>query len=206
VRIGSTFFQSVALSVVILSSLTIAVASPQPARMGVFTMPDAVIDMDLHFVDEEGRTVTLRDRVPRDKPFILVPIFYECPRLCGLTLSGVANLVNDLPLTLGKDYSVVSYSFNPVEGPKEAAAKRTSVLTRLKKPLRERRGWQFLSSSAEVINTLNGQLDFRVRMADKEFEHSSAIFIVEPEGHVRKYFAGVEFDPGKVRSALTGQK
>lgn len=171
--------------------------------MGVFTKPNATIEMDLKFVNEQGREVKLRERAAADKPFILVPTFYQCPRLCGLTFSGVVDLINKLPLALGKDYSVVSYSFNPAEGPKEAATKKDSVLKRLKIPEADRQGWYFLTGSADSIQKLNDQLDFRVRMADKEFEHSSAIFIVGPDGRVRKYFAGVEFDPARVREPLS---
>ncbi len=173
--------------------------------MGVFTKPDAVIDLNLPFLDEAGEKVTLRDRVPSDKPFILVPIFFECPRLCSLTLSGVVQLVNQLSLTLGEDYSVLAYTFNPAEGPREAAEKRAATLKRLKSSPRDPRAWRFLSGNADSIATLNGQLDFRVRMADKEFEHSSAIFIVDPSGLVRRYFAGIEFEPKKVQVALVNE-
>ena len=187
-------------------SLVSADASPRPPRMGVFTKPDATIDMDLTFVNEEGREVTLRDHSAADKPFILIPTFYQCPRLCGLTFSGVIALINELPLSLGKDYSVVSYSFNPGEGAKEATTKRDSVFKRLKIPEVDRDGWQFLTGGADAIEKLNAQLDFRVRMADKEFEHSSAIFVVGPDGDVRKYFTGVEFDPKKVSDVLRDER
>ena len=178
-------------------------ADTQQPRMGIFTKPGATVDLTLPLVDEEGRTMSLGDFIPSGKPFILVPIFYKCPRLCGLTFGGVVELVNNLPEKLGDDYVVVSYSFNPKEGPKDAQEKRGEVFQRLKVKPVPMTGWRFLTASSESINALNETIGFRVRMADTQFEHSSAIFIVSPSGVVQKYFAGVEFNPKLVSAAFS---
>ena len=60
----------------------------------------------------------------------------------------------------------------------------------------------FLIADADTIKRVNDQLGFRVRFAEKELEHSSAIFVVTPGGEVRRYFAGVEFNPELVAKAL----
>lgn len=171
-------------------------------RMGVFTKPNAQLDLGLEFVDADGVGGTLQDFAPKGRPFILVPIFYKCPRLCGLTFGGVVSLANALPLTLGSDYGIIAFSFNPAEGPREAAEKRESVLKQLKTKPSPENSWRFLTGSSEAIAALNSQLGFRVRMADKEFEHSSAIFVVRPDGRVARHFTGVEFDAPKVTAAL----
>jgi len=171
-------------------------------RMGIFTSKDARIDMTLPFTDADGVQLPLSRLVIPDKPFILVPIFYKCPRLCSLTFGGVIELINALPLTLGIDYSVVSYSFNPQEGPNDAREKRTEVVRRLKKQPAPPSGWAFVTGSPGSISALNDQLGFRIRLADKEIEHSSAIFVVSPDGTVRRYFAGIEFNVEKVQRTL----
>ncbi len=174
----------------------------QQPRMGIFTRPGARIDMTRALVDSAGVTKPLRDFVEPGLPFILVPIFYRCPRLCGLTVSGVIDLVNHLPMTLGDDYSVVMYSFNPDDTTHDAAEKRAQTVARLnKKPVRQG-ALRFLTASSDAIEALNDALGFRVRFADKEIEHSSAIFVVTPDGAVTRYFAGIEFEPNKVAAAL----
>lgn len=177
-------------------------ATPRQPRMGIFTKPDARIDMALSFVDTSGAGVTLAEAVPDSKPFILVPIFYQCPRLCGLTMSGVVDLVNALPLKLGSDYRVIAYSFNPADTPAQAQEKRAKAVQRLTSQPVEPASFLFLTATAETITAINRQLDFRVRYADKELEHSSAIFIVRPDGTIVRYFAGVEFNPDRVAMAL----
>jgi protein SCO1/2 len=170
--------------------------------MGIFTKPEARVDLGLEFVDSSGRRGALRSLVVPHKPFLLVPIFYRCPRLCGLTISGVVELVNGLSLKLGQDYSVVAYSFNPEDTMGDAAEKRTKMLNRISsKPLPDD-AVKFLIADADTITRINEQLGFRVRYADKELEHSSAIFVVSSHGDVKRYFAGVEFNPELVKKAL----
>jgi len=185
-----------------LVSCPCAHAAPQQPRMGIFTKKGAMVGMQLPFVDEQGAPTTLGAAALAGKPFILAPIFYRCPRLCGLTFGGIIELVRSMKLRLGEDYSVVSYSFNPSEGPAEAREKRAEILEQLRKKGGSAAGWSFLTASAATIEAINRELDFRVRYADRELEHSSAIFIVSPSGEVRRYFAGVEFSPEKVSAAL----
>lgn len=199
-RLGHVCYVALAAVWGVLASPLLA-DTRQP-RMGIFTKPGATVDLTLPLVDEEGRTMPLRDFIPSGKPFILVPIFYKCPRLCGLTFGGVIELVKSLPEKLGDDYVVVTYSFNPEEGPQEAQEKRKEVFKRIEREPTPSAGWRFLTGSPQSIDALNDSIGFRVRMADTQFEHSSAIFIVSPRGVVRKYFAGVEFDPKRVSASL----
>jgi len=173
-------------------------------RMGIFTKEGARIDLSLQFIDAGGRQASLGSRVISDRPFILVPIFYRCPRLCGLTLSGVRDLINRLSLTLGTEYSVIAYSFNADDTVADASKKRLDLMGGLSHAPTHENALQFLISDRETIATINEQLGFRVRYADKELEHSSAIFIVSPNGDIRRYFAGVDFDPQKVGASLRG--
>lgn len=195
----------------ILSSLVSAVllcvavhGEGRQPRMGIFTKEGAHVDLSLQFVDSEGTRGSLRSMVSPSRPFILVPIFYRCPRLCGLTLSGVSALVDQLSLTLGEDYSVIAYSFNPDDTVADASDKRRMMLESLSRKPIQSGAVRFLLGDRETITAINDQLGFRVRYADKELEHSSAIFIVSSQGEVRRYFAGVEFDPTNVGASLEG--
>jgi protein SCO1/2 len=170
--------------------------------MGIFTKPDAGIDLTRSFVDSSGANGPLQGFLLGDRPFILVPIFYRCPRLCGLTVSGVVELVNHLTLELGRDYSVVMYSFNPDDTRRDAEEKRAKMVARINKKPLSSASVRFLTAKPEVISSTNDELGFRVRYADKELEHSSAIFVVTPDGGVVRHFAGVEFNPSKVAQAL----
>lgn len=173
-------------------------------KMGIFTKKDAAIDLGLQFQDAQGRQVTLAQLVKKDTPVILVPIFYDCPRLCGLTTAGVVKLVNSLPERLGADYTIIAYSFNSQETAAAALKKKQAVFAQLKSPPHDA-DWEFLVGSESSVLRLSEQIGFRFRRADQELEHSSAIFVLSPQGRVRGYVAGVEF-PVKKIEALLGAK
>lgn len=188
--------------VVLCLSAGLATADAREPRMGIFTKPGARINLSLEFTDSDGDRGPLSSMVVEGKPFIVVPIFYRCPRLCGLTVSGVVDLLNALPLELGRDYSVVAYSFNPADTVRDAADKRAKMIARVNRGSTTDEGIHFLTADAASIALINEQLGFRIRYADKEIEHSSAIFVASPDGSVRRYFAGVEFSPFAVEKAL----
>jgi protein SCO1 len=190
-----------ALCISILFVVSAQAQARQP-RMGIFTKVGARLDLSLPFVDSRGQHGSLQSMVISGRPFILVPVFYRCPRLCGLTISGVVDLVNRLPLVLGKDYSVIAYSFNPDDSVADASEKRERMMERLSPMPTRDDAVRFLVATPETVAAINEQIGFRVRYADKELEHSSAIFIVSPDGEVRRYYAGIEFDPAKVGATL----
>ncbi len=51
---------------------------------------------------------------------ILNLVYYTCPMLCGEELTGEASALSVLKFTPGKEYEVVSVSFNPDETPHDA--------------------------------------------------------------------------------------
>lgn len=177
-------------------------ADERQPRMGIFTKPGTRVDLARQFTDSDGTGASLQEFLIKGRPFILVPIFYRCPRLCGLTVSGVVDLVNRLELRLGSDYSVVMYSFNPDDTTKDAAEKLAKMVARIGGQPVSPQAVRFLTATPEVISATNEALGFRVRYADAELEHSSAIFVVSPDGAVVRYFAGVEFNPTRVSTAL----
>lgn len=189
------------LCLIALSGASVAIAESRAPKMGVFTRPGVTIDLSVPFVGADGAAKPLRSFLTPGTPFILIPTFYHCPRLCGLTFAGLEEFVNGSALRLGSEYQIIAYSFNPEEQHGDSEERRAQFESRLKVPYAAA-GTVFLTGSKESIEALNSQLDFRVRMADKEFEHSSALFIFGPSGKLVRYFAGVEFPPERVDAAL----
>ena len=85
------------------------------------------VPLDLPFRDDAGRTVTLRQYLG-DKPVLLVPAYYECPMLCTLVLNGVVSALRALPFDIGREFRVVTVSFNPKETSERAAANKAKYL------------------------------------------------------------------------------
>ena len=85
--------------------------------------------IDLMFKDEAGQSVQLGNYFG-SKPVILVLAYFRCPMLCTQVLNGLVQALLDIPFDIGKEFNVVTVSFDPREGPELAAAKKQSYLDR----------------------------------------------------------------------------
>jgi protein SCO1/2 len=160
------------------------------------------VPLDAPFRDETGRTVTLRDYLG-DKPVLLVPAYYECPMLCTLVLNGVVSALRALPFDIGREFRVVTVSFNPNETSELAAAKKANYLTQYRRPGADA-GWHFLVGDDSSIRPLLASIGFRYAWdeAAKQYAHASGIVVLTPAGRVSHYFYGVEFPPRDLRLAF----
>jgi protein SCO1/2 len=158
--------------------------------------------LDLPFRDEAGRTVTLREYLG-DKPVLLVPAYYECPMLCTLVLNGVVSALRALPFDIGREFRVVTVSFNPTETSELAAAKKENYLTQYRRPGADA-GWHFLVGDETSIRPLLASIGFRYAWdeAAKQYAHASGVVVLTPAGRVSHYFYGVEFPPRDLRLAF----
>ncbi len=160
------------------------------------------VPLDLAFRDETGRDVRLRDYFGT-KPVVLSLVYYKCPMLCTLSLNGLAEALEVLSFVPGKEFNVLTVSFDPAEGPVLAAAKKKAYLTRYKRSEAER-GWHFLTGGREATQALTKAVGFRYVWdeATKQWAHPAGMLVLTPDGHISKYLYGVEYSPQDLRFAL----
>lgn len=191
----------------LVSGATGAAALEEPKTeldgVGIYTELGSTVDFTLPFVDSDGNTTTL-GQISEGKPLILVPAYYDCPRLCGLVLKGTLKLINSLTLQLGSDYKVVVVSFDPLEGPELAAKTASQYYSELIKQPKQGAGavFKFLTGSKASIDALLGQLKFKMVKDRDEYAHTSAIMILTPQGKISQYLSGIEFSSFDTRLAL----
>ncbi len=198
-------------AVALLFLLAAEVAGAQLATPAVGPVPNVGIDqklgaqipLDLPFVDQDGRQVTLRDYMTGTRPVIITPVYYGCPMLCTEILNGVAETLKQLRLTPGKDYEVLTFSFDPEDTSELAATKRANYLKELGRPEMEQ-GWHFLVGPESSSAALTQALGFRYQYDEKtgEYAHASGIMILTPSGVVSRYFFGIEYPEKDVRLSL----
>lgn len=212
-----------AVARILLAGLGIVLASipawPQAMTQGVLSPPanvrppylknvgieqhlNAQVPPDLTFVDDSGRTVKLGDYFGT-KPAILNLVYYNCPMLCGEELAGLAGAMKMIKFDVGKEFDVITVSFNPQETPAIAAAKKQDYLKRYGRP-GAAGGWHFLTGSAESINALTKAVGFQYQYDPKinQYAHATAIMVLTPQGRISRYFYGVDFPPKDLRLGL----
>jgi protein SCO1/2 len=209
-RILATGFVLVVMTLPALGqSMTQGIMSP-PANVrppglknvGIEQHLDEQIPPELTFRDETGRSVRLGDYFGK-KPIILNLVYYHCPMLCGEVLSGLESALRVLKFDVGKEFDVLTVSFDPRETPAMATKKKAEFLKRYGRPIAAD-GWHFLTGPQISIDALTKAAGFQYQYDTKtgQFAHSTAIMVLTPEGKIAQYYYGVEYAPKDLRLGL----
>ena len=179
------------------------VAAKKIEQAGFDQKLNAQIPTDLLFADESGRPVKLSQFFGGGKPVILTLNYYGCPMLCTYILNGVVESLKELPFKVGKEFEIVTVSFDPRDTPQLAAKKKETYLKSLGQPGAET-GWHFLTGKKEQIDALCKAVGFSYIFDEKtgEFGHASGIMVATPAGRLSHYFYGVQFENKDLRLAL----
>ncbi len=160
------------------------------------------LPLALPFTDETGKTVKLGDYFGR-KPVVLAFVYYECPMLCTQVLNGLESALRVIDESIGKEFDVVTVSFDPRETAVLAAGKKQAYLDRYQRP-EAAQGWHFLTGSQASIDALTRSAGFSYAWdeASQQFAHASGIIVATPEGKLSRYFLGIDYSPRDVKFAL----
>jgi protein SCO1/2 len=177
------------------------------SNVGIDQRLNQQVPLDLQFQDETGKTVKLGDYFQSGRPVILNLVYYTCPMLCSEELAGEASALSMLKFTPGREYEVVSVSFNPDETPKDAAEKKQIYIARMNEHLEHKTngdGWHFLTGQQPQIKQLADAVGFRYHRDPRtgQFIHAAGIMLVTPTGKLAQYYYGVEFSPKDIRLGL----
>jgi protein SCO1 len=162
----------------------------------------AQVPPELVFHDEQGNAVKLGQYFGK-RPIILNLVYYTCPMLCGEVLNGLTSALTVMTFNVGKDFDVLTVSFNPRETPALAAAKKQIYVKRYGRP-GAGEGWHFLSGSDQSITALARAAGFEYHYDPKtgQYAHGTAIMVLTPTGIISQYYYGVEYAPRDLRLGL----
>ncbi|HEV8202627.1 MAG TPA: SCO family protein [Pyrinomonadaceae bacterium] len=166
---------------------------------------DQQLPLDLVFRDESGQQVKLGQYFGK-KPVVLAFVYYDCPMLCTQVLNAMVTSFRVLPFQIGKDYDVVTVSFDPRETSLLATAKKQVYMKYLPERMRAdaNSGWHFLTGDQASITQLTDAVGFHYRYdeATKQFAHASGIMMTTPQGKLARYFYGVDYPARDLRLGL----
>jgi len=170
--------------------------------VGVDEKLGTVIDPSLEFVGESGRPVAIGKYLNQGRPVILNFVYYSCPMLCSMVLNGVTSSIRDLDWTPGKEYEIVTISFDPRETHELAVAKKQAYLASFDRPAP---GWHFLADNNNSAKKLAEQVGYKYHW-DKgrnQYAHTAALIMLTPDGKVARYLYGIKYKAFDLRLGLT---
>jgi len=171
--------------------------------VGIVEHLDGKIPLGLRFQDETGREVSLGDYFGKDRPVLLTLVYFRCPMLCTLVLNGMIDALKQIDMTPGKEFEIVTVSFDPTETPTLAKFKKQNYLTEYGRP-EAGPGWHFLVGGEEEIRALTDAVGFGYKWNEeqKQYVHQAAIYVVTPDGRLSRYLYGVMFDPRTLKLSI----
>jgi len=179
------------------------VTTLDPARnIGFDQNLGARLPLDATFRDESGAVVTLGSYF-KDKPVILSLAYFRCPMLCGLALQGLASSLKPLQFSIGREFEVLTVSFDPRETPELAKDKKQGFIELYGRPGADN-GWHFLTGDAENIRRLTEAVGFRYAWDEEtqDYAHATGVILITPDGRVSRYFFGVDYEAKDLRLGL----
>jgi protein SCO1 len=197
-------------SIAIIGSCVLATMAASAARgeqgsagatldVGINEKLGDTIPLDLMLVDEQGERVPLRKLI--DKPTILTLNYFRCAGLCTPLLNGVAEMLSRIDQKPGKDFQVLTVSFDPRDTAELAGLKKANYVKQLG-PDFQADGWRFLTGDPVSTKRLADAVGFRFAKQDDGYVHAGAIMVLSPTGKITRYLYGVTYLPFDVKMAL----
>jgi protein SCO1/2 len=156
------------------------------------------IPLNAVFRNEGDSLVRLADVL--GKPTLLVLVYYDCPGICSIILDAVADVIEKTDLQLGKEYRVITISFNPADTPEKSIEKKKNFIRKSFQD--DASGWIFLTGDSTNIYRVTNSVGFKFKKSGFDFIHPAAITVISPKGKITRYLYGTSYLPFDVKMAL----
>jgi protein SCO1 len=157
------------------------------------------VDLGTKLVNEAGDTVFLRDIIK--KPTILNLVYFECPGTCSPLMWGISKFIDAVDLQLGKDYEVVTISFDPTERIDLGIKKKASYISAMNKK-EEAKNWLFFVSDSIDIARLTQSVGFNYQKINNQYIHPTGLMALAADGKIIRYLRGIDFLPFDIKITM----
>jgi protein SCO1 len=173
--------------------------SPVKQFIGIQEKLGQTVPMDVELYDESGNLQVLKDVI--NKPTIVTFVYFKCPGICSPLLNEMSKIVEKMDLELGKDYQILSLSFDHNEKPELAAEKKDNYLSSITRHI-DPNGWRFFTGDSTNIHRFTDGAGFFFKRDSATWVHAGALVFLSPEGKVTRYINGINYLPFDVKMAV----
>jgi hypothetical protein len=119
-------------------------------------------------------------------------------------LNGFTGALNGIVrFNVGRDFNVVTVSFDPRDTAQNAADTKKRYMQRYRRAGAEQ-GWHFLTGRKDQIDALAAAVGFRYAWDPEiqQYAHASGVMLLTPSGKVAQYYYGIEYVPRDIQLGL----
>ena len=142
------------------------------------------IPLNLTFVNSNGKKILLKDLI--DKPTVLDFCYYRCAGICTPLMVEIADVIGKVKYEPGKDYRIISISFDQNETPAMAAQKKRAMTGLINYKIADS-GWIFLTGDSTNIYKLTNTAGFEFKRTLGGFLHKGVLVFVDKTGKIVRY-------------------
>ncbi|HKI88785.1 MAG TPA: SCO family protein [Draconibacterium sp.] len=178
-------------------------ATNDDVEIGIVEHLDEYLPDSISLINENGEKVWLADLI--DKPTVLNFVYFRCPGICSPLMEGVADVMDKSDLVPGKDYQVLTISFDPSETIDLGVMKKKNYLNLMNhkdKVDEAKTGWKFfVSDSASIVRATNAT-GFKYKKTGNNFLHAASLTVVSSDEKITRYLNGLHFLPFEWKMAM----
>lgn len=165
--------------------------------------PGARVPLDSILLDSKADPTTL-SAISDGKPMLLVPVLHDCPNICGVTLSGLAQAIAAQDYQPGRDFVVVAFGIDPAETPSQVRSALDELGARFP-ALIETGGIDAVVGEPAAVAAVTDALGYRYAWDERmeQYAHVAATAVLGADGVLVGWLYGVAPDPTDLHLALT---
>jgi protein SCO1 len=168
-------------------------------EIGISEQLDKYVPRDITLISENNDTVQTGELF--GTPTVLSLVYYRCPGICTPLMDGLADVIKQSGLSIGKDYKIITVSFNPKEGTELARRKKNNYVNLLGlQALKD--GWTFYTTDSANIARLTQSVGFNYKQSGNDYMHVGTLIFLSPDGKITRYLNGTHFLPFEFKMAL----
>lgn len=186
----------------ILVFLTLSI---QASQLGLNEKLGNMVPLDLTFIAENGKSVTLK-KLMDGKPTMVSLNYFRCSGICTPQLDDMTKMLTRLDLAENIDYKVITIGFAEDEGYELAAAKRKTMLRAIQRDF-VHDAWHFVIGENNSSGIFADKVGFSYKKTVSDagvtdYIHPGVLIMLSPEGKITRYLNGIEQLPFDVKMAL----
>ncbi|MCL3781722.1 SCO family protein [Prolixibacteraceae bacterium JC049] len=183
-----------------LSPISRADDQSNDPEIGIVEHLNEFLPKEVWVTNEAGKKVNLIDEI--DKPTIINMVYFRCPGVCSPLMDGIADVIDKSDMDLGKDFQVLTISFDPSEGIDLAKNKKANYLAQMNKKISAEKGWKFYVSDSTSIARITNAIGFKYKKAGNDFLHAASIVFVNKDKMICRYLNGTYFLPIELKMSV----